>query len=384
MKKLLFGVLIWLAASHGAMAEMAGTVIGVKPDSFAVRASQELPLNLRDSVEPKDSLRTGSNGRLEVLFNDESSIKLGPNTLIAITDFLPGSSAPVLHTHVSEGIARFITGTITEHNPDGFVVTTPEATIGVRGTVFFVETSQGHTTVETLSGLTLVNGVPLEAGNRAIIGPGGSLNITPLNPAVIQATLSELNTTNREVGDGKVIYSPALLPMPVNTAPTDLAMEDVSSDLLVSQSIALFAPPAATYGVISGNMLMDGINSSGYGQYGFSFNLTSGAVSNGWMSGTIANPSEEFSSGVLTASGGSGTFDGDNSFRVENFSGTWDNQALSNSVEGTSLQVNMQSRGGIPGVGTQVDSSNMATGFNIVTLDHETWSSGGLDGSRTQ
>ena len=102
------------------------------------------------------------------------------------------------------------------------------------------------------------------------------------------------------------------------------------------------------------------------------------------MSGTIANPSEEFSSGVLTASGGSGTFDGNNSFRVENFSGTWDNQALSNSVEGTSLQVNMQSRGGIPGVGTQVDSSNMATGFNIVTLDHETWSSGGLDGSRTQ
>lgn len=381
MKKLLFGILIWLAASHAAMAEVAGTVIGVKPDSFAVRASQELQLNLRDSVEKKDSLRTGGNGRLEVLFNDESSIKLGPNTLIAITEFLPDSSAPVLRTHVSEGIARFITGTITEQNPDGFVVTTPEATIGVRGTVFYVKTSQGYTTVETFSGLTLVNGFPLEAGNRATIGPGGSFSTAPLSPTAIQSSLSELNNANGQTGGGTGGSSLLLPPMPANNAPTNLAMEDISSDLLASQNIT---PSAATHGIISGNMLMDGVNSSGYGEYGFSFDLTSGAVSNGWMRGTIANPSQGFSSGVLTASGGSGTFDGNNFFRVENFSGTWNDLALSNSGVGTNLQVNMQSSGGIPGVGTQVDSSNITTGFTLVTLDFETWSSGGLDGSRTQ
>ncbi len=233
MKKLLFSVLIWLAISNAAMAEVAGTVIGVKPDSFAVRARQELQLNLRDNVEKSDSLRTGGSGRLEVLFMDESSIKLGPNTLIDITEFLPDSSAPALRTHVSEGIARFITGTITEQNPDGFVVTTPEATIGVRGTVFNVRTGQGFTTVETLSGLTTVNGFPLPAGNKAVIGPGGSFSTTPLTPAEVQASSSELNNTNEQTGP-----SPSLPSMPTNNAPTDLAMEDVSSDLLASQNTA--------------------------------------------------------------------------------------------------------------------------------------------------
>ncbi len=381
MKKLLFGILVWLAASHAAMAEVAGTVIGVKPDSFAVRASQELQLNLRDSVEKKDSLRTGGNGRLEVLFNDESSIKLGPNTLIDITEFLPDSSAPVLRTHVSEGIARFITGTITEQNPDGFVVTTPEATIGVRGTVFNVKTSQGYTTVETLSGLTLVNGFPLGAGNMATIGPGGSFITAPLSPAAIQSSLSELNNTNGQTGGGAADSSLLLPPMPANSAPTNLAMEDVSSDLLASQNIT---PSVATLGVISGNMLMDPPNSTGYGEYGFSFDLTSGAVSNAWMRGTIANPSQGFPSGTLTASGGSGTFVDNNFFHVENFSGTWNNQALSNTGVGTNLQVKMQSNGGIPGVGTQVDSSDSTTGFTIITTGFATWTSGGLDGSRTE
>ena len=103
------------------------------------------------------------------------------------------------------------------------------------------------------------------------------------------------------------------------------------------------------------------------------------------MRGTIANPTQEFPSGVLSASGGSGTFNGDNFFRVENFSGTWDGLALSNESVGTNLQVRMQSSGGIPGVGTQVDSSaNSATGFTLITIDHATWSSGGLDGSRTK
>ncbi len=387
MKKLLFSVLIWLAVSNAAMAEVAGTVIGVKPDSFAVRARQELQLNLRDNVEKSDSLRTGGSGRLEVLFMDESSIKLGPNTLIDITEFLPESSAPALRTHVSEGIARFITGTITEQNPDGFVVTTPEATIGVRGTVFNVRTGQGFTTVETLSGLTMVNGFPLPAGNKAVIGPGGSFSTTPLTPSEVQASSSELNDTNGQTGGGAADSSLALLPMPTNNAPTDLAMEDVSSDLLASQTIAPPAPPAPpapTQGIISGNMITDGLNSSGSGQFGFSFNLTSGAVSNGWMSGSIGAPGQGITPTALTASGGSGTFDGNNFFRVENFSGTWGGLALSNTGVGTNLQVNMQSSGGIPGVGTQVDSTSSTTGFTLVTAGFATWTSGGLDGSRTQ
>jgi Uncharacterized protein conserved in bacteria len=368
MKKLLFSVLIWLAISNAAMAEVAGTVIGVKPDSFAVRARQELQLNLQDNVEKSDSLRTGGNGRLEVLFMDESSIKLGPNTLIDITEFLPDSSAPALRTHVSEGIARFITGTITEQNPDGFVVTTPEATIGVRGTVFNVRTGQGFTTVETLSGLTTVNGFPLPAGNKAVIGPGGSFSTTPLTPAEVQASSSELNNTNEQTGP-----SPSLPSMPTNNAPTDLAMEDVSSDLLASQNTA---PPAATQGVISGNMIPYGPNSSGSGQFGFSFNLTSGAVSNGWMSGNISSLS---GGGTLTASGGTGSFDNMLSvFEVGNFSGTWAGQTLTTPTKLSALM--LTASGGLPKIGDIVETSDSI--FELHTSSN--YADGNLDGSRTQ
>ena len=63
----------------------------------------------------------------------------------------------------------------------------------MRGTVFYVRTSQGYTTVETFSGLTLVNGVPLEAGNRATIGPGGSFIIAlSQNKLVATATTGRL------------------------------------------------------------------------------------------------------------------------------------------------------------------------------------------------
>jgi hypothetical protein len=92
----------------------------------------------------KDVLHTADDASTAVVFRDETSIQVGPNSDIAIDDFAydPQTRSYGLQTGVTRGVAVFVTGALAKVAPESVAVTTPNGTIGIRGTKFTVKVEE--------------------------------------------------------------------------------------------------------------------------------------------------------------------------------------------------------------------------------------------------
>ena len=86
-----------------------------------------------------DELRTGAKARLQVSFRDSSELTLGENAFVVVDRFVfdpdAGTGEALLKTGV--GAFRLATGKISELRDKKITVSTPFATLGVRGTDFW-------------------------------------------------------------------------------------------------------------------------------------------------------------------------------------------------------------------------------------------------------
>ena len=82
-------------------------------------------------------LETGDEAQAELRLDDQTKLALGPNAGLKLDEFVIGKSGGVTTIGVNfvKGTFRFITGS---QKKDAYVIETPSATIGVRGTVFDV------------------------------------------------------------------------------------------------------------------------------------------------------------------------------------------------------------------------------------------------------
>ncbi|UQZ90001.1 hypothetical protein C4J81_12635 [Deltaproteobacteria bacterium Smac51] len=163
-----------------AMAVEVGQVISLKPGVTAQRNGQKVALKMSSRVHDTDTLITDATGRVQILFDDDSTVSLSSNSNLSLLSVVPSGGNEEFKAHLGHGLARFITGKIVENNPDGFTLTAPEATIGIRGTIFAVESLDSRTTTvyifsaETHGQLgdVMVNSMPI-AGGFKITVPGG-------------------------------------------------------------------------------------------------------------------------------------------------------------------------------------------------------------------
>lgn len=90
---------------------------------------------LGDVVPDGAELVTGSSGELHVATADGGYLALRPNTRLRIAEFrADGDDLDTEVLSLLRGSLRSITGWIGRHNPERYRITTPTATIGVRGT----------------------------------------------------------------------------------------------------------------------------------------------------------------------------------------------------------------------------------------------------------
>lgn len=168
-----------------------GTVISLKGEAFAERNGNKVPLALKAGVERGDTIVTTATGKVQIFFEDDTTVTIGPNARLQMQDFAAEGKKPVFKAHILEGMARVITGKIVEKNPLGFTVTTPEATVGIRGTVLTINSRQGNTAVFVESTLKTVylNDVIVPRGFKA-----ASSNLTPsvITPADLKAIEAEV------------------------------------------------------------------------------------------------------------------------------------------------------------------------------------------------
>ena len=187
----ILGLAILLFTAGACFAGTVGTVISLKGEAFAERSGSNVPLALKAGVERGDTIITTATGKVQIFFEDDTTVTIGPNARLQMQDFVASGKQPVFKAHILEGMARVITGKIVETNPLGFTVTTPEATVGIRGTVLTINSRQGNTSVFVESTLKTVylNDVVVPRGFKA-----ASANLTPsvITPADLKAIEAEV------------------------------------------------------------------------------------------------------------------------------------------------------------------------------------------------
>jgi hypothetical protein len=168
-----------------------GLVIAVSGEAFAERSGGRVPLALKTPIMESDTLITGTGARLQVLLDDESSLTIGADSSLEMSEFVNAGDAPCFGARLGQGILRIITGTITEANPEGFKITTPLATIGIRGTILVVDATDRHTTVRVVSSerAVVVNGTEVAQFFKITINKDGDYEVAPLTREDLQEEL---------------------------------------------------------------------------------------------------------------------------------------------------------------------------------------------------
>lgn len=103
-----------------------------------LRDKQSLQAIKGAGVEMNDAIRT-QQGKVGITFEDDTKVQITENSKLVIDDFVydpKSKSGGKLAVKIALGTARYASGQIAKTNPQNVAVTTPTATIGVRGTDF--------------------------------------------------------------------------------------------------------------------------------------------------------------------------------------------------------------------------------------------------------
>ena len=175
-----------------------GQVISIKPGGFAQRGGESLTLALQARVNERDILRTDTSGRMQIILDDDTTLSLAPSTQINLERVVVSGRNSEFKASITGGLARFITGKITERNPGAFTVTTPKGTVGIRGTIFSIQCDNNIVIVyvtNTTHGGVEVAGQLVPSGSKMILREGGV-------PTIVPMTAEESDAIDRQVANG--------------------------------------------------------------------------------------------------------------------------------------------------------------------------------------
>ncbi len=156
-------------------------------------------LVMKSPVYRSDTIKTGPQGRIQVLFTDNTIVSLGRASEMVVVEHVwnAENKSGAMKTRVKEGVFRIMGGAIAKEAPHSFITVTPAATIGIRGSMYAGRVDGGRLTVvfEGGRGIDVAN----EVGAVSITRPGFGTSIPaagmpPQRPKRFSAQdLSDLN-----------------------------------------------------------------------------------------------------------------------------------------------------------------------------------------------
>jgi hypothetical protein len=115
-----------------------------------VRKSATLAASKGSGVEADDNVRTTA-GKVGITFTDNTRVQINENSKLVIDSFVfdpNNKKGGKLAMKVAMGTVRYASGAVAHNNPDSVKLTTPTATIAVRGTDFTMTVDElGRSTV---------------------------------------------------------------------------------------------------------------------------------------------------------------------------------------------------------------------------------------------
>ncbi|MDR0467002.1 MAG: FecR family protein [Deltaproteobacteria bacterium] len=301
------------AAPAPAATSDIGQVVTYTPGASILRDGKTEPLALRSGIRVSDTIETNASGRVRILFDDDTSVSLGPNTTMEMSEYADAGSASAFGVRLGQGVIRAITGKIVDQNPSGFKMTSPEATVGIRGTIVSMRRQRDSTTVYVENTLRRVhvNNIDVPSGYKTLVAPG-------VRPSPVPIQREDRRSLGRDLafrgGAGSVAAAPEPDTNGTQTSTTQLPtggslapQETLLADAGVAQSLIAENLKVSTTGYVSGssNFLPDSMS------FSFDVNLSSGQISNGTLNHSSTSANGGYGSGPVSAflSGGKGTAD---------------------------------------------------------------------------
>ncbi len=138
---------ILVFALPSAAAEVAAVVHSSEGKATVTRGEKSFPVKPGMKLMVHDAVSTGPDGSVGVVFRDDSTLSLGPDSRIVLREFLfsPSERKLGLVARLTQGTMAYLSGLLGKLAPEKVRFETPVATIGIRGTRFAVRAGEPAT-----------------------------------------------------------------------------------------------------------------------------------------------------------------------------------------------------------------------------------------------
>jgi len=123
---------------------VVATVQKVNGTATVIRQGQSIPTKIGSEIREYDTLSTGPDGSIGVVFSDDTLLSLGPESVLVIDEFVfaPNQEEFSIVLRMLKGTAAYLSGLISKLAPESAHFETPTASIGIRGTKFVVKVEE--------------------------------------------------------------------------------------------------------------------------------------------------------------------------------------------------------------------------------------------------
>jgi hypothetical protein len=175
-------------ALHPAHAQTrVGEAVLVQNEVARMAGTLSMPINVGDGLLRDETVRTGQESAAKLVMADNTNLSLGPSATVKLdrTVFNDEHSYREIAVRLTTGAFRFVTG---NSEKTAYKITTPLASVGVRGTILDILSQKGKTTVVLQEGASTVCTLSYQCiqltqpGDTAIItSTGGKTTIQKTN-----------------------------------------------------------------------------------------------------------------------------------------------------------------------------------------------------------
>jgi len=141
-----------LAASCPALAQVAATVDAMQMPAWVERAGRRLPLMPGMELRGGDQVATGAGGRLAIKLAEGSLVRLGENAQLRFAELSPGRELFRAALNVLEGAFRFTTDVVAKTRKREVSIRAAQVTAGIRGTDLWGRSRPGNEIVCLIEG----------------------------------------------------------------------------------------------------------------------------------------------------------------------------------------------------------------------------------------
>jgi hypothetical protein len=124
--------------------ESSASLRKTKGDVIIERVGNIVKAEEGAAVYSNDTVKTGADGSVGIIFKDNSRISLGPNSRLELKKFIfkPATGQFSMVNKLTKGTASLVSGKMSKLSPESVVLETPTSTIGTRGTTVNVKINE--------------------------------------------------------------------------------------------------------------------------------------------------------------------------------------------------------------------------------------------------